>query len=115
MCAVFGFLDYDKKVNHNVLVKLINELAKAAEIRGTDATGISYVKDGKMVTFKKAKPAHKVNLYFPKETTAVIGHTRMTTQGSESKNYNNHPFEGKCDTETFALAHNRPLAKIEKK
>ena len=109
MCAVFGFLDYGKKVSHKVLVKLLNELAKAAEIRGTDATGISYVKEGKIVTFKKAKPAHKVNLYFPKETTAVIGHTRMTTQGSESKNYNNHPFEGKCDTETFALAHNGVL------
>ena len=68
MCAVFGFLNYGKKVNHKVLVKLINELAKAAEIRGTDATGISYVKDWEMVTFKKAKPAHKVNLYFPKET-----------------------------------------------
>ncbi len=109
MCAVFGFLDYGKKVNHKVLVKLINELAKAAEIRGTDATGISYVKDCKIVTFKKAKPAHKVNLYFPKETTAVIGHTRMTTQGSESKNYNNHPFEGKTAECCFALAHNGVL------
>lgn len=109
MCAVFGFLDYGKKVSHKVLVKLLNELAKAAEIRGTDATGISYVKDGEMVTFKKAKPAHKVNLYFPKETTAVIGHTRMTTQGSESKNYNNHPFEGKTAESCFALAHNGVL------
>ena len=42
MCAVFGFLDYGKKVSHKALVKLLNELAKAAEIRGTDATGISY-------------------------------------------------------------------------
>lgn len=109
MCAIFGFLDYGKKVNHKVLVKLTNELAKAAEIRGTDATGISYVKGCKMVTFKKAKPAHKVNLYFPKETTAVIGHTRMTTQGSESKNYNNHPFEGKTAESCFALAHNGVL------
>lgn len=109
MCAVFGFLDYGKKVSHKVLVKLINELAKAAEIRGTDATGISYVNDGEMVTFKKAKPAHKMNLYFSKETTAVIGHTRMTTQGSESKNYNNHPFEGKTAESCFALAHNGVL------
>ena len=109
MCAVFGFLNYGKKVNHKVLVRLINELAKSAEIRGTDATGISYVNDGKMVTFKKAKPAHKVKLYFPKDTKAVIGHTRMTTQGSESRNYNNHPFEGKCNKETFALAHNGML------
>ena len=109
MCAVFGFLNYGKKVNHKVLVRLINELAKSAEIRGTDATGISYVNDGKMVTFKKAKPAHKVKLYFPKDTKAVIGHTRMTTQGSESRNYNNHPFEGRTAKNCFALAHNGML------
>ena len=61
------------------------------------------------MTFKKAKPAHKVKLYFPKNTRTVIGHTRMTTQGSEKYNYNNHPFEGHCGTETFSLAHNGVL------
>ncbi len=103
MCAIFGFLNYGKKISHKVLTKLLRELSIAAEVRGTDATGISYVKNGKMVTFKKAKPAHKVNLYFPKGTTTVIGHTRFTTQGSEKQNYNNHPFESE---KGFALAHN---------
>ena len=80
MCAVFGYLDYKGKVNNAILKKLIRNLSIAAEVRGTDATGISYVNHGKVVTFKKAKPAHKVKLYFPKNTRAVIGHTRMTTQ-----------------------------------
>ena len=109
MCAVFGFLDYKSKISNTILKKLIQNLSIAAEIRGTDATGISYVNHGKVVTFKKAKPAHKVKLYFPKNTRTVIGHTRMTTQGSEKYNYNNHPFEGHCGTETFALAHNGVL------
>lgn len=109
MCAVFGYLDYKGKVSNAILKKLIRNLSIAAEGRGTDATGISYVNHGKVVTFKKAKPAHKVKLYFPKNTRAVIGHTRMTTQGSEKYNYNNHPFEGHCDTETFAFAHNGVL------
>ncbi len=109
MCAVFGYLDYKGKVSNAILKKLIRNLSIAAEVRGTDATGISYVNHGKVVTFKKAKPAHKVKLYFPKNTRAVIGHTRMTTQGSEKYNYNNHPFEGQCGTETFALAHNGVL------
>ncbi len=109
MCAIFGFLDYGKKVSANTLKKLIRALSVAAESRGTDATGISYVNNGNIVTFKKAKPAHKVKLYFPKDTTAVIGHTRFTTQGSERNNYNNHPFEGSIDTHTFALAHNGVL------
>ena len=109
MCAVFGYLDYKGKVSNAILKKLIQNLSIAAEVRGTDATGISYVNHGKVVTFKKAKPAHKVKLYFPKNTRTVIGHTRMTTQGSEKYNYNNHPFNGRCGTETFSLAHNGVL------
>lgn len=109
MCAIFGFLDYGKKVSANTLKKLIRAFSVAAESRGTDATGISYVNNGNIVTFKKAKPAHKVKLYFPKDTTAVIGHTRFTTQGSEKHNYNNHPFEGSTDSHNFALAHNGVL------
>ncbi|MBD5142045.1 MAG: glucosamine 6-phosphate synthetase [Ruminococcus sp.] len=109
MCAIFGFLNYGNKLSHKILTKLLRELSVAAEVRGTDATGISYVKNGEMVTFKKAKPAHKVNFYFPKKTIAVIGHTRFTTQGSAKQNYNNHPFEGKTDGHTFSLAHNGVL------
>jgi len=102
MCAIFGFMDYKGIVSSSVLKKLIKTLSVEAECRGTDATGISYVKDGEMATFKKARPAHKVKLYFP-ETKCVIGHTKMTTQGSEKLNYNNHPFESE---KGFALAHN---------
>ena len=64
------------------------------------------LKNGKIMTFKKAKPAHKLKLYFPKNTTAVIGHTRFTTQGDARHNYNNHPFNGKTDSHNFSLAHN---------
>ena len=59
MCAVFGYLDYKGKVSNAILKKLIQNLSIAAEVRGTDATGISYVNHGKVMTFKKAKPAHK--------------------------------------------------------
>ena len=109
MCAVFGFLDYKGKVSNAVLKKLIHYLSVSAEVRGTDATGIAYVRDGSMVTYKKPKPAHKVKLFFPRDTRVVIGHTRFTTQGSENRNCNNHPFEGHCGTEAFALAHNGVL------
>ncbi|MFR6588270.1 MAG: class II glutamine amidotransferase [Ruminococcus sp.] len=109
MCAVFGFLDHKGKISNAVLKRLIHYLSIAAEVRGTDATGIAYVRDGSMVTYKKPKPAHKVKLFFPRDTRAVIGHTRFTTQGSEKRNCNNHPFEGHCGTESFALAHNGVL------
>lgn len=109
MCAIFGFLDYGKKISHKMLTKILREISIAAESRGTDATGISYVRNGKIMTFKKAKPAHKIKLYFPKETTALIGHTRFATQGDEHLNYNNHPFEGETEQHSFALAHNGVL------
>ena len=109
MCAVFGFLDYKGKISNAVLKKLVHYLSVAAEVRGTDATGIAYVRDGSIVTYKKPKLAHKVKLFFPRDTRAVIGHTRFTTQGSEKRNCNNHPFEGHCGTESFALTHNGVL------
>ena len=109
MCAVFGFLDYKGKTSNAVLKKLIHYLSVAAEVRGTDATGIAYVRSSGIITYKKPKPAHKVKLFFPRDTRAVIGHTRFTTQGSETRNCNNHPFEGHCGTEAFALAHNGVL------
>ena len=109
MCAVFGFLDYKGKISNAVLKKLIHYLSVAAEVRGTDATGIAYVRSSGIITYKQPKPAHKVKLFFPRDTRAVIGHTRFTTQGSEKRNCNNHPFEGHCGKESFALAHNGVL------
>ena len=69
MCAVFGFLDYKGRVSNAVLKKLIHYLSIAAEVRGTNATGIAYVRGGIIITYKKPKPAHKVKLFFPKVHT----------------------------------------------
>ena len=43
------------------------------------------------------------------EARYLMGHTRMTTQGAASKNYNNHPFPGNAGGIAFALAHNGVL------
>ncbi len=106
MCAIYGFLNYGKKISHKKLTELLMNISVTAECRGTDATGISYIHDNEIITYKRALPAHKLKLYFPADTTAVIGHNRLTTQGREDKNYNNHPFEGKTNNHRFALAHN---------
>ena len=60
MCALFGWLDYKGIVPYKTLKKLTQALANAAEERGTDATGISYIKDGNVTIFKRPKPAHKL-------------------------------------------------------
>ena len=108
MCALFGWLDYKGIVPHKILKKLTQALANSAEERGTDASGISYVRDGKVVIFKRPKPAHKLRFNVPDGTVAVMGHTRLTTQGNQKFNYNNHPFPGHADKE-FAFAHNGVL------
>lgn len=108
MCALFGYLDIGHQVPIKVLRKLLQALANASEVRGNDASGIAYVKDSSLTIYKRPKPAHKLRFRLPEGTTAVMGHTRMTTQGSERKNYNNHPFLGHVGTD-FALAHNGVL------
>lgn len=108
MCALFGWLDYKGIVPYKTLKRLTQVLANAAEERGTDASGISYVNDGKVTIFKRPKPAHKVHFNAPDSTRAIMGHTRMTTQGNEKHNFNNHPFPGHADRD-FAFAHNGVL------
>lgn len=109
MCALFGFLDCGRRIPLKALQKLVQALANASEVRGDHASGISYMKDKQLTIYKRPKPAHKMKFRLPKETTAVMGHTRYTTQGSQEFNQNNHPFRGHADKE-FALAHNGVLS-----
>ncbi len=108
MCALYGWLDCGKKLPHKLLKKLTQALANTAEERGTDAAGISYVKNGHIAIYKRPKPAHKIKFNIPENTVAVMGHTRLATQGNKENNYNNHPFYGKAD-KSFAFAHNGVL------
>ncbi|MDD6060425.1 MAG: class II glutamine amidotransferase [Ruminococcus sp.] len=109
MCSLFGWLDYQGIVPYKIKRKLTQALASAAEERGTDAAGISYVHGNDVVIFKRPKPAHKLHFSIPEGTVAVMGHTRMTTQGDEKHNYNNHPFSGTAGDTSFAFAHNGVL------
>ena len=108
MCALFGFLDFGHKVPFAVLQKLVQALVNASEVRGNHAAGIAYNQGDHLTIYKRPKPAHKLHFKLPKGTSAVMGHTRFTTQGSEKQNYNNHPFRGNAGTD-FALAHNGVL------
>lgn len=108
MCALFGFFDYGKRVPWRILQKMVQALANASEVRGHHAAGIAYNRDDTLTIFKRPKPAHKLHFRIPDGTAAVMGHTRLTTQGDQKFNYNNHPFRGHAGTD-FALAHNGVL------
>ena len=102
MCGIYGVLSYkDKLKDMNELVDLLG--MESAE-RGTDATGVAYIENGKIKIYKKPIAAHKMKFRFKRNPSVIMGHTRMTTQGSEKFNYNNHPFYSK--KLKFALAHN---------
>lgn len=109
MCAIFGLVDYNKKLNVFERHNIIRTLSKECEVRGTDATGISYVCHDGLHVYKKAVKASKFNFFLPYESRVVIGHTRMATKGNQEINYNNHPFFGKTKSGRFALAHNGVL------
>lgn len=106
MCALFGFVNYGRKISNKNLNKVLRNLSIAAEERGTDATGFGYISPdtGEFIIKKEDKPAHEMKFSFPKDTIAVVGHTRWTTQGDGKYNYNNHPFESK--NKKFIMAHN---------
>jgi glucosamine 6-phosphate synthetase-like amidotransferase/phosphosugar isomerase protein len=90
------------------LQKLVQALANASEVRGNHASGIAYNRPDRLSIFKRPLPAHKMRFRIPEGTSAVMGHTRLTTQGSQKRNENNHPFRGYAGT-GFALAHNGVL------
>lgn len=106
MCCLFGFIDYVGALSVRQKNHLIRELSIASEARGTDATGIAYNTSHGLQIYKRPLAAHRLHLLIPAEAHVVLGHTRMATQGSAKKNYNNHPFCGHVKGESFALAHN---------
>lgn len=106
MCCLFGFVDYTGTLSVNQKNRLIRKLSIASEARGTDATGIAYNTPHGLQIYKRPLAAHRLHLLIPAEAHVVLGHTRMATQGSAKKNFNNHPFFGHVKGESFALAHN---------
>lgn len=86
------FNDYNKCLSVKQKEKIIRILSRECEARGTDATGIAYLSGNKMNIYKKPLPAHKMKFRLNGNPNVVMGHTRLTTQGSEKNNINNHPF-----------------------
>ncbi len=108
MCGLYGFINYSGEKIKN-LSDLTNSLAEQSAVRGTDATGIAFCSKLGMNVIKDSKSAYKLNFKHSEDVISLIGHTRHATQGSEKRNYNNHPFSGKCKNARFFLAHNGVL------
>lgn len=109
MCCLFGIIDYQHSLTERQKRRMLSALAAAAEVRGTDATGIAYNTSGTLRIYKRPIPGRWMRFRVPEDVRVVMGHTRMATQGNAKKNYNNHPFRGSTQGKPFALAHNGVL------
>ena len=109
MCCLFGLIDYGHSLTGREKNHMLSVLASACEVRGTDATGIASNVGGTLQIYKRPAPAHCLRFRVSEQARVILGHTRMTTQGSAKRNYNNHPFLGVAGKDVFALAHNGML------
>ena len=109
MCCLFGLMDYGRRMSGRHKSLALYNLASACEVRGTDATGVAYNSGGRLRIYKRPVVAHRMRFHIPGDAAVIMGHTRMTTQGSARRNYNNHPFPGRTGAVDFALAHNGVL------
>lgn len=84
MCCLFGLIDYGHSLSKGERNRILTILSTACEVRGTDATGIAYHSRGQLHIYKRPRPAHAMHWRIPGDAWVVMGHTRMTTQGSEN-------------------------------
>ena len=86
MCCLFGVIDYGHSLTGREKNHMLSVLASVCEARGTDATGIAYNMGGTLRIYKRPVPAHRLRFRVPEQARVILGHTRMTTQGSAKRN-----------------------------
>jgi hypothetical protein len=104
MCGIAGYSLSDRsKVNAR---QLGHSLLSEIQWRGSMASGYAYFdKEDKVQVYKGAVPGSQLPLKgLPRDARTAIFHTRLTTQGSEKFNENNHPVWS--PSSVLALTHN---------
>jgi glucosamine 6-phosphate synthetase-like amidotransferase/phosphosugar isomerase protein len=104
MCRQVGIILGRKRrrfPEHDILLDIFTEMLWRSERGGPHATGVAVLReDGAHVIAKRPLPARRFidhNAFFEALTrfdnkaTAIIGHTRWRTRGTEKNNRNNHP------------------------
>ena len=104
MCGIFGFAKTNGRQSDNqldILKRVFTELTDESSIRGTDSTGFSIMDDTNRFTYKTLLDSSalvdtdswntEILNRITRDTTIVIGHVRLATQGS-IKVQNAHPF-----------------------
>ncbi len=110
MCGIFGVVAKEENYNRNVLVNLLEDVAKLSQVRGKDSSGLAYrfestsqidvlkgpvsidelIKTEEYREFK-SKILHEVKPDNCNKIFAALGHARLVTNGSQLKDVNNQP------------------------
>jgi glutamine---fructose-6-phosphate transaminase (isomerizing) len=117
MCGIFGInISYGSSLSSTEAKKILNETFLLSERRGKDASGLLSISSSNISVLKspmlasdllKLKEYNQIvnsslKNYNNGESFSCMGHTRMTTGGSEEINHNNQPVL----KENCALIHN---------
>mgnify|MGYP001562624046 CR=1 FL=1 len=99
MCGIGGWFSWDEKVHPKA--STIHALLKANQLRGTDSSGIAYLKEGELYFRKAPITATKlIDAVKADEWDTILHspigiiHARAQTKGSPKNNKNNHPVLG---------------------
>lgn len=113
MCGIFGFVASNKSSLSKRQAKyLINQLFRLSESRGKEASGVAFHDSEGIRIIKKSIPSSNLikgidyqkalvdtlNTFLPtdpgendNQVLTVIGHSRLVTNGSQKKHFNNQP------------------------
>lgn len=105
MCGIFGLVvTAESQLKSSSIVKIIDRLFKLSESRGGEAAGLA-IGGAALQVFRRAQPASRMilspeykkfiseNLATANRATglAVVGHSRLVTNGSQGMEENNQP------------------------
>lgn len=120
MCGIWGLVG-QRNTNSHEIRTVVENLFILSESRGKEASGISGLSGGSIISLKMAEPASKLikKRAFDKfmedvwnvdqECFALIGHSRLATNGSEGNNENNQPVV----THGISTVHNGIIVNVD--
>lgn len=120
MCGIWGLVG-QRIANKHEIRSAVEKLFVLSESRGKEASGISGLSNGAIISLKMAEPASKLIkkqafdkfmediLNVDQERFAVIGHSRLATNGSEANNENNQPVV----TDRISVVHNGIIVNVD--
>lgn len=130
MCGVFGFAAGSRNNLHQKFItSSLSDLFRLSESRGKEASGLAFLNHEKIYIHKDALPGSRMILTsqykrlvnsalrqacqgkgFPNPPLAVIGHSRLVTNGLQGIDTNNQPVAKKCTV----VVHNGIVVNIDK-